>query len=91
MQEHRGTLVLVLGILSLVLCALLGPFAWIMGSNDLAKMASGTMDPAGQSATRAGMICGIISTILFVAGLFMLFLIFAGFAGIGALGAAVIR
>src|SRR5262249_21073957 len=32
---HRGSLILTLGILSLVVCHPLGLFAWIMGNNDL--------------------------------------------------------
>jgi hypothetical protein len=35
MKPHRGTLILVLGILSLVVCGLLGIFVWVMGSGDL--------------------------------------------------------
>src|SRR5690242_11171194 len=34
LRPHRGTLILVLGILSIVTCGFLGPIAWIMGSND---------------------------------------------------------
>ena len=64
MKPHRGTLILVLGILSLVLCAPLGIFAWIMGGNDLNEMAAGTMDPSGRDTTKAGRICGIIGTVL---------------------------
>src|SRR5262245_40889125 len=54
LQPHRGTLILVLGILSLVSCGLFGPFAWVMGSNDLAEMRAGRMDPEGQGTTEAG-------------------------------------
>lgn len=61
---HRGATVLVLGILSLVLCAPLGIFAWAMGSADLAAMRQGTMDRSGEGLTRAGQILGIIGTIL---------------------------
>jgi hypothetical protein len=67
---HRGTLILVLGILSLVLGGLLGvgfalgPIAWIMGNNDLAFIRAGRMDPEGEGLTNAGRICGIISTVL---------------------------
>jgi hypothetical protein len=62
--EHRGALVLTLGILSLVMCPLqiLGPIAWTMGNNDLAAMRSGRMDPSGEGITQAGRICGIIGT-----------------------------
>ena len=66
MQPHRGTMVLILGILSLVCCGLLGPVAWIMGNGDLKAMKEGRMDPAGQGTTQAGMVCGIIGTILVV-------------------------
>jgi hypothetical protein len=66
LQPHRGTLILVLGILSLVACGLLGPFAWVMGNNDLTEMRAGRMDPEGEGMTNAGRICGIISTILMV-------------------------
>jgi predicted Zn finger-like uncharacterized protein len=62
--EHRGAMVLTLGILSLVICGLLGPVAWVMGNNDLAAMRAGRMDPAGEGITQAGRICGIIATAL---------------------------
>ena len=68
MKPHRGTLILVLGILGLLLCQVLGIPAWIMGNNDLKEMNAGTMDPSGRSITNAGMICGIIATILFILG-----------------------
>ncbi len=66
MKPHRGTLILVLGILSLVLCAPLGIAAWIMGNGDLKEIDAGTMDPSGRSTTNAGRICGMIGTILLV-------------------------
>ncbi len=64
MKPHRGTLILVLGILSLVICAPLGIFAWIMGGDDLKQMDAGAMDPNGRPLTSAGRICGIIGTAL---------------------------
>ena len=37
--EHpQGTTILVLGILSLVVCQLLGPVAWVMGNNAIAEI-----------------------------------------------------
>lgn len=68
MKPHRATLILVLGILSLVLCAPLGIAAWIMGNTDLKQMDAGTMDPGGRSNTSAGRICGIIGTVLLIIG-----------------------
>ena len=64
MKPHRGTLILVLGILGLVICGPLGIAAWIMGSGDLKAMDAGTMDPSGRGNTNAGKICGIIATVL---------------------------
>ena len=63
---HRGTLILVLGILSLVLCGLLGPVAWVMGNNDLDEIRAGRMDPEGEGTTQAGRICGMVGTGLLV-------------------------
>src|SRR5438105_13643672 len=64
LQPSRGTLILVLGILSIVLCGFLGPVAWIMGSNDLKEIRAGRMDPEGEGTTNGGRICGIIGTFL---------------------------
>ena len=68
MKPHRGTLILVLGILGLVVCGPLGIAAWIMGNGDLKEMDAGAMDPAGRSTTNAGRICGIVATILAILG-----------------------
>ena len=65
LAPHRGTLILILGILSLVMCGIFtGIPAWIMGKGDLEAMANGTMDPSGEGLTKAGKICGLISVIL---------------------------
>jgi predicted Zn finger-like uncharacterized protein len=82
-QPHRGTTVLVLGILSLVMCAPLGIAAWIMGNNDLAAMRRGSMDRSGEGTTQAGRICGMIASILMfaVCALYALVIVFAIVAG----------
>jgi uncharacterized membrane protein YidH (DUF202 family) len=41
-------------------------------------MAAGTMDPAGRGLTQAGKICGMISVILVIVGLFIWLLILGG-------------
>ena len=65
LEPHRGTLILVLGILSLVMCGFFtGIPAWIMGRNDLRKIKSGLMEPEGEGSTKGGMICGIICCII---------------------------
>jgi len=68
LEPHRGTLILVLGILGLVVCPLTGPFAWMMGSEDIRKIDAGRMDPAGRDLTQAGRIIGIIVSVLMIIG-----------------------
>lgn len=63
-EPHRGTLLLVLGILSIVVCTILGPIAWVMANGDLKKIDSGVMDPEGRSNTNVGKILGIVGTVL---------------------------
>lgn len=75
-QPGRGSTILVLGILSLVICALLGPFAWVMGKGDLEKMDRGIMDETDRGTTKAGVICGIIGTILMILGIIWAIFIF---------------
>ena len=69
MAPHRGTLILVLGILGLVCCIICGIIAWVFANTDLREMDAGRMDPSGRSLTQAGKICGIISVVLAVVGL----------------------
>ena len=80
LEPHRGTLILVLGILSLTMCSIFtGIPAWIMGKGDLRKIGAGVMDPEGGGMSKAGMICGIIATILGVlcGGFYLIVLIVA--------------
>lgn len=79
MQPHRGSTILVLGILSLVICAVCGPIAWAMANKDLAAMGSGLMDPSGMDQTKAGKICGIIGTVFLILGV-VLGIVYAVFA-----------
>lgn len=87
---HRGTLILVLGIVSLVVCGPLGPFAWIMGSGDLKKINAGLMDPEGKGLTQAGMICGIIASALLALGLLisLLYIVLVVVLGVAAASGA---
>jgi hypothetical protein len=65
-QAHRGGMILTLGILALCcnVCFIPGICAWAMGQSDLNAMNAGRMDPSGRGLTQAGMILGIIGTIL---------------------------
>jgi len=77
MKPHRGTLILVLGILGLVVCGPVGIAAWVMGNADLKEMDAGTMDPSGRGTTQAGKICGMIACILMILGLVIGVAVFA--------------
>ena len=76
---HRGALILVLGLLGIFLQPCPGPIfaliAWVMGSNDLREMEAGRMDRRGMDLTRAGMVMGMILSILWILG-------FLGVAGV---------
>jgi len=82
MKPHRGTLILVLGILGLIVCQPVGIAAWIMGNADLKQIAAGTMDPEGKSLTQIGKILGIIASVLLILGI--VFFVLAMVLGIGA-------
>jgi phosphotransferase system glucose/maltose/N-acetylglucosamine-specific IIC component len=68
--EHpEGTKVLILGILSLVICGLLGPFAWVSGNRVLGEIDQSGGRYSNRSAVNAGRICGMVASILLVVGL----------------------
>jgi len=76
--EHRqGTVVLVLGILSLVVCSVIGPIAWSLGNRTLCEIDAA---PPGYFRNRgyvvAGRICGIVATILLVLTIFFIGIFF---------------
>ena len=66
---HRGALILVLGLMGLFIqCPIFPVIAWVMGSNDLREMEAGRMDRSGRDMTRAGMILGMVLSILWILG-----------------------
>ncbi len=91
MRPHRGVLILVLGILSIVIsCFPLGIVAWVMGNSDLKDMDAGLMDSDGRGMTLAGKILGIVSVALTLIGLaiwVLMVLVLGAAAAAGAAGA----
>ncbi len=77
----RGTTVLVLGILSIVLLPLLGPFAWAMGRKAIREVDAAPHPTSNRSTLQAGMILGIIGTVLFALGV-LWFIIVIGLFGL---------
>jgi hypothetical protein len=77
-REHpNGTTVLVLGILSLVVCGALGPFAWSMGTKALREIEANPGVPwSNRGNVTAGRICGIVGTVLLVVQVVLLLAVF---------------
>jgi len=76
MRPHRGTLILVLGILGFVGCGIFTAIpAWVMGHSDLKEMEAGTMDPTGRGLTQAGKILGMIHCILIILAMVIFFVL----------------
>ena len=83
-EQGQAVTALVLGILSIVLCQLLGPFAWKLGNNELRGIAEGRRSPEGLGMAQAGRITGIIGTCLLALGVAALvFFLLAALAGFG--------
>lgn len=76
-QSHpNGTTILVLGILSIVVCSFIGPFAWVMGNKAIKEIDSSGYYYENRGQIQAGRICGIIGTVfLILAALFVAFII----------------
>jgi hypothetical protein len=75
MTPHRGVLILIVGIISLICTPSLvlglgcGAWAYQMGTNDLNEMVSDRMDKSGAMLTQTGRFMGIIGACLSVFGL----------------------
>jgi hypothetical protein len=78
-REHpAGTTVLVLGILSLVICGLLGPIAWVKGNTAKREMdAQPGVQWSNRGSVTAGRICGMIASILLIIGVVVFVLLVA--------------
>ncbi len=81
MAPHRGTTILVFGILGFFCCIIFAIVAWVMANEDLRLMDAGRMDPTGRDTTKAGKIIGQIAIALNIIG--VVFYTFAAFAGGG--------
>jgi uncharacterized Tic20 family protein len=77
-EASQATTVLVLGIIGLVFCQILGPFAWAMGNKELEAIDAGRRAPENRGTANAGRILGIISTVLLGISLVLIVLLVAG-------------
>jgi hypothetical protein len=65
-QASGATPALVLGILSVVLCPLCGPFAWVLGRKAEQEVDASGNALGGRGLATAGKILGIIGTVFLV-------------------------
>lgn len=74
----RSSTVLTLGILSLVVCSVMGPIAWAMGNEEMRRMDAGQTPEDQRGSVTAGRVCGIIATcLLMFTGLIFLMMLAA--------------
>lgn len=77
-EASQATTVLVLGILGLVICGILAPFAWVMGNRELEAIDAGRRPPENRGTANAGRILGIIGTVLLGIAVIVLLLLLVG-------------
>lgn len=64
-RDHpRATTALVLGILGIVLCGVLAPFAWVVGGRAVREIDASGGALGGRSQANAGRILGIVGSVL---------------------------
>jgi uncharacterized membrane protein YjgN (DUF898 family) len=77
-EASQATTVLVLGILGIVVCGILAPFAWSMGNKELAAIAAGRRPPENRGSANAGRILGIIGSVLLIITVVLIVLLIVG-------------
>ena len=72
-QDHpKATTAMVLGILGVVLCSFVAPFAWATGKRTLDEIDAAQGRLGGRGMAQAGYVLGIIGTVLLGVALLML-------------------
>ena len=82
-DHPKATTSLVLGILGIVVCGVLAPFAWRMGKRTVDEIDASNGQLGGRGSAQAGYVLGLIGTILLGLGV-LLVLLFVVLAIIGA-------
>jgi uncharacterized membrane protein YjgN (DUF898 family) len=84
-QDHPKAMTsLILGILGVVICGVLAPFAWRIGKRAVNEIDASGGQLGGRGTAQAGYILGIIGTILLIIGV-VVFLLVLVLGGMGAL------
>jgi uncharacterized membrane protein YjgN (DUF898 family) len=75
-NHPQATTVLVLGILSLVVCGIIGPFAWTMGNRVVSEIDASGGALGGRTEANVGRILGIVASVLLIGMLLLVVLVF---------------
>ena len=73
-DHPKATTCLVLGILGVVLCQVIAPFAWQMGKRTVSEIDASQGRLGGRGSAQAGYVLGIVGTVLL--GLFAIYILF---------------
>ena len=83
-QDHpRATLSLILGILSVLLCQLISPFAWVIGKRTVNEIDASRGQLSGRGLAQAGYILGIVGTVLLALGVISLIVLLVFLVAVG--------
>jgi hypothetical protein len=77
-NHPRAATSLVLGALGVMVCAVLGPFAWILSRRTLLEIDEQPGRYGGRGMAQAGYILGIVGTVLLVVLLTLLLIVMIG-------------
>lgn len=67
-KHPQATTALVLGILGIVFCGVLAPFAWVIGGRAVKEIDANPAAFDGRGEANAGRILGIVGTVLLIVG-----------------------
>lgn len=89
-ESSESTTALVLGILGIVVCGILGPFAWSIGNREVRAIDEGRRDPANRGSATAGKILGIVGTVFLglgvIVGILVLLFVVVASTDVSSLG-----
>jgi uncharacterized membrane protein YjgN (DUF898 family) len=82
-DHPKATTSLVLGIVGLVVCGLVAPFAWKVGRDTVREIDASQGRLGGRGSAQAGYILGVVGTVLLGLGVLALVLLVLGLGVIG--------
>jgi uncharacterized membrane protein YjgN (DUF898 family) len=75
-NHPQATTVLVLGIVGVLVCGIVAPFAWVMGNRVIHEIDASGGRWGGRTEANVGRILGIVLTVLLIASFFLVVLVF---------------